>query len=478
MGKFTDLPISTKLFKNLDEESLTASFAAMENAFITEAGGISRFPGMRVFKDFGNGAPVYLGSINNDMISVSSDGNSHRLDKTANSSAIPGAQVLGGRRVIFTKDKSNLYMAAGSQIIAYDGEKNTVLSDDAPNASHVAAINSFLIANEVETQLWFNSGAADPRTWDGQDVFAADAKPDNVTALIITDFNEIIAAGPESIQQYDRLVGGTSPFILRWSVGDGVSEPYTTIFADNAVWALNQAHEFCRYSGQTGAVQSGDVGRDIASKFNVAHNDTFDNAWAAPIYANGENFIILQLPTATNDYGSKGITYLFDIRQNKACQLYGWDDDKKLPNLWPGVSILKLWGRTYIGGYGKIYELTDNVDKKPTDYSIDNEKMRMYLRTAHYSDLGLIRIDSVKVTMKRGKGQFGSKPRIGMRVNRDDRGFGLWQWMELGESGHNNMVLYFGDQGEGDTWQFEFLITDDIQVEIRKIEAEVTPIVR
>lgn len=472
MGKFTEIPIKTELFKNLDEAALTSSYAALEGAFINEAGGITRFPGLTTFADFGNASPVYLGKMNNDMIAVTGDGKVRRIDKKANVKALPGPPVLGRRRVTFGQGTSSLYLAAGSRIIDCDGEKLEVLSDDAPNATHVAVLNNYVLANEVETQFFHNSGAGAPRSWDGLDIFAADTKPDNVTCMIVTDFGELIVGGPDSIEQYERLTGGDAPFARRWSIGDGISEPDTLIYEDNAFWALNKAYEFSRYSGQSGQVVSSEIEKDILSKYDLSHVDSFDNAWAAGLHVKGQTFIVLQFPSATNDYGSLGITYALDVRQSKIFQLYGWDDVQKIPAVWPGVSILNMWGRTYVGGHGRVYELPAN------GYSIDNKVCRFYARTAHYANLGLIRVDSIRVTLKRGVGSYTASPKFGMRVNRDDNGFGQWQWLEMGKSGDKDFVLYFADQGDGDTWQFEFLVTDDCPLEIRKIEAEVTPLVR
>lgn len=472
MGKFVELPIGSKLFKNLDPAALTSTFTALENALVNEAGGLTRLPGMVEFSDLGHKEPVYLSTLHNDMIACSGDGNVIRLDKNANKDTIPGPQVLGGKRVIFTADSSNLYMTAGSRIIGYDGSQLAVISKDAPLASHIGFSNNYLLANEVDTQFFFNSNAGDTSAWDGLDVFIADAKPDNVTAILITDFNEIIVAGPDSIEQYDRLIGGTAPFVRRWSVGDGISEPYTLIFADNAAWALNQFHEFSRYSGQTGQIVSGDIAKDILTKYTAESLDNFMDAWAASLRIKGQTFILLQFPKASNDYGGNGITYLLDIRQSKFCQLYGWDTKMGIPALWPGVSILSLWGKTFIGGYGKIYRITDDA------YNIDGDPMRFYVKSAHYNELGLIRIDSIRVTIKRGVGTYETAPKLAMRINRDDQGFGKWQYIDLGKSGNNHFVAYFGDQGEADTWQFEFAVTDDCPIEIRKIEAETTPLVR
>lgn len=473
MGKFVDLPISSKLFLNIDESALTSTYAAVENAFVTEASGITRFPGLRLFADFGHQLPVYLGSMANDLMAVSGDGIVRRLDKNATISVIPGPQVLGGRRVNFAKDRSQLYMTAGSRIIVYDGIENKVLSDAAPNASHIAVTNNFVLANDMETQFFQNSNAGQPTVWDGQDIFAATARPDNINALLVTDFNEIIVTGPDSIEQYAPLVGGTVPFTLRWSVGDGISEANTLMFADNAVWGLNQHHEFTRYSGQTGQVVSGDIEKNIMAKYSAAHLDSFDDAWAAPIHIKGQTFILLQFPQAQNDYGSKGVTFLLDVRQNKWLQLYGWDNVNMLPAIWPGISVLRLWGRTYIGGAGKIYELTEET------YNTGGSPQRMYLRTAHYSELGLIRIDSLRLTLKRGLGSYTQAPQLGLRVNRDNQGFGNWQWIDLGLTGHNQFVQRtLGEQGDGDTFQFEFMCSDDCPIEIRKIEAETTPLAR
>lgn len=472
MGKFNELPISTKLFKNIDESALTDSYAALENAFITEAGGVTRFPGLKTFVDFGNKAPIYLGTIHQDLIAVGGDGRVRHVNKNGNFKIPPGPQVLGGRRVIFDHDKSNTYMAAGAQIIAYDGSALTVLSDSAPNATHVGCINSFVIANEVNSERFFYSDAGDPRTWEGINVFSATARPDDITAMVVTDFNEIIVAGLDSIEQFNPLLGGTVPFIRQWAIGDGLSEPYTFCFLDNAVWGLNKLHEFTRFSGQSGQVMSGDIGKDIADKFIIKHNGSFEDAWASPLIIKGQAFALLQLPKAKNNYGSLGVTYLLDIRKNKYCELYGWDNVLQLPALWPGVSVQKIWGRTYIGGYGKIYELTENA------YNIAGDVSRLYARTAPYSEMGLIRIDSMRVTMKRGVGNYTKDPKLAMRVNRDGRGFGRWQFINMGKAGDNNFMGFFGDQGDGYTWQFEFMVTDDCDVEIRKIEAETTSMVR
>ena len=45
------LPISGELFENVDETQITESMAAMENCFVSESGGHSKFPGLTAFSD-------------------------------------------------------------------------------------------------------------------------------------------------------------------------------------------------------------------------------------------------------------------------------------------------------------------------------------------------------------------------------------------------------------------------------------------
>jgi hypothetical protein len=468
MGQWREIPLARKLFKNVGENSLTSAYAALENCFVTEAGGVSRFPALKDFADIDGESDIYINKYRNDMISVGQDGAVHRIDQNANVERIDGVPVLGGRRCTFGRSSSALYMAAGDQIIRFDGEKTSVLSKDAPLTTHVGVIDNYVMAIEAGSGRFHHSDANAPTVWSPLNVFAADGRGDDLTSMLINPFNEILMAGEESIEQFERYAGGTTPFFRRWSIADGISEPYTLCFSDNSAWGLNEDIEFVRIGGQTSQDVSQDVSKEFQARYSLGHLSSLNRAWAHEIKIKGQKFVLLQSPEASNEYGGKGVTYCFDVRQGRWFQIYGWDDTKGVPALWAGRSVFKMWGKTFVGGQGKIYELDTNT------YRNDGQVQRVYARTAHFAEALPSRIDRVRVHLERGVGTHSAQSTIVMRVNKDGKGFGRGQYMNLGKAGDNEMVLELGAQGIADTWQFEFSCTDDTAFEMRKFRIEVT----
>lgn len=472
MPQWVDVPLNRKLFKNVDEEVITSTYAGLENCFVTESNGISRFPGLKEFCDLPSDSDIYLGRYENDLIAVGSDGQVFRVNSEGKTTKIPGTPVGGGDRVSFSRTRDGLMLAAGAQIIKYDGTETKVLSQDAPLSSFVGFIDGYVLAVEKNSGRFQNSKVNDFGTWEPLDTFAVDGSPDDINAMIITPFNEILLSGEESLEQYERYVGSQVPFFRRWAVADGISEPWTLCFADNASWGLNVRREFVRLSGQTTQSVSDDIQREIEHRYSFANLGAFNKAWAAPCYVKGQKFIIFQSPDATNNYGTKGFTGVFDIRRGWWFEIFGWDASNGVPTLWPGRSIFSLWGKTFAGGQGKIYE----VD--PSTYNNDGQTQRAYLKTAHFDTAGTMRVDGVRITLKRGVGSYEYSPKIMFRSNPDNKGWNNWQYRELGKIGEDLLFIEFGAQGTADTWQFEIYMTDDAPFEIRRMQIDAAKVLR
>lgn len=472
MPQWVDVPLNKKLFKNLDEEALTSTFGALENCYVTESNGLSRFPGLKEFVDLDSEAYIHLSRYENDLIGIGEDGQTFRVNTGGSSQKIDGTPVSGGERVSFARTRDGLMTAAGAQIIKFDGTKNKVLSKDAPLSSFVGFIDGYVLAVEKDSGRFQHAEINNFGVWNPLDTFAVDGSPDNINAMLITPFNEILFAGEESLEQYERYVGSDVPFFRRWAVGDGISEPWTLCFADNAAWGLNGRKEFVRLSGQTTKSVSDDIQKDIEHRYSLGNLGSMNKAWAAPCYIKGQKFIILQSPEATNSYGTKGFTGVFDIRRGQWFEIYGWDAANGVPTLWPGRSIFSLWGKTFVGGKGKIYELDPNT------HNNDGDVQRVYCRTAHYDTAGTMRVDGIRLTIKRGVGNYETSPVITFRANPDNRGWGLWQQRELGKTGADMLFVEFGAQGTADTWQFEIGMTDDAPFELRRMQLDAAKVIR
>lgn len=456
------IDLDTKWFTNVDETALTRAMAALENGYVTEANGLSRFPGLKLFADFGGEQPVYIEDFGaKDMIAVTG-GRVFRLDESGAYDDVTDVPVTGGRRVVFAETDKSLLMAAGGSIVEFPGTRTRLLSDQAPPATHVAFIDNFAIAGEMDSDRWQYSAAGQYDQWDPLDSFAATGAPDNITAIMVTPFRELLFAGPKSIEQYERLPSGDPPFFRRWAVGEGNVAPYTMMFADNASWCINSLYELVRLSGQVSQSNSDAIGRTLKKI------DNWDEAWASDMQVVGQKFILLVAPHATNTYGTKGVTLIYDYRQKKWSSLYGWDPVACQPAAWPGWSYKDLWGRSFVGARGKIYELTED-----SRYIAGNIS-RFLMRTAHLSQLGEIRIDRMRIRVKRGTGTYTTAAKIGLRANRDNKSLSPWRHKSLGLAGQREMNIEFPGFGAAHTWQFEIEVTDDTPVEIVKLEAQLT----
>lgn len=461
---WTPLPLDQPLFLNVDEDAVVGFMTAIENGYQNEFGGHSRFPGLVEFAQLPDKGRVVLHDWNGDMIAATSSGQMYRIDRNANVTDVTGVPISGGRRTIFAKTDREILAAAGGSIVRLRTGKTEILSGDAPQASHVGWIDGFTVAPEINSNRFFHSAAGAPDQWDPLDVFSADGNPDNINSLMITPFREVMVGGPESMEQFESTRAGDVPFFRRWSTGDGVATPYAMIFADNALWTINKLYEFVRTSGQVSVAMSSEIGRLLEAI------DDWSEAWIGgfpdnPLHIEGQKFIIIQAPNATNVYGTKGITFLFDYRNRRWYELYGWDIDNGVPVRWPGWSHWPLWNKVFVGGEGVIYELKSGV------YNNGGNLQRWLTRTSHIAEGREIIINRFRLRMKRGIGGNTGAARIQVRCSRDGKPFGPWITRTLGLAGERKQTVEFGGFGAADTFQFEIMSTDDANIQL--IAAEI-----
>jgi hypothetical protein len=465
MSVSRDISISDKLFLNCKESCLTGGTAALENAYQNELGGISRFPGLKSFATLSGNANTYLHEWQEDLIAVSGS-RIWRVDKNGVTTEVTGVQLSGKNRVVFDRTPNELIMAAGGPILRLAAGHTELLSADAPESTHVGYVGGYVLATETNTGLIYNSAANNFQSWSPLDVFAIDSKPDFVNAMIITPFNEILLSGKDSLEQWEQLPAGSVPaFQYRWSIGQGNYVPYSLTFADNGVWNINRDQELVRSSGQLAQQVSDSIHGGVLEPV-----DDFSDAWCCPIMVAGQKFVMVQIPHATNIYGTTGITVLYDYRQHKWFSLFGWDNDLALPKIWPGVSYYRLWGKHFIGAAGKIYELST------TTYANGGDLQRVLWRSGN-QDLGEIRIDNLMLRLKRGVGESNTKRKLmRLRVSFDGKPWTKWRKQDLGLYGENVAWVDFGQMGCGNTFQVEIDMTDSAEFELVKMRVLYTPL--
>jgi hypothetical protein len=447
------------MYQNSNESILSKAVADVENAFANQAGGFSRFPGVVPFVDLPSAERVYLSEWRDNLIAATDAGKVYRIGKGGGVEDVTGVPLSGGKRAIFTSTEDQLVAAAGGPILNLSSDKTRLLHGNAPNSTHVVFVDGYLIAIEPYSGRFQFCDPGAYETWNPLSVFTANGKSDDLTAVVVTPFRELLMAGPDSIEQYERLPNGDQPFSRRWTTGEGVQFPYTLVADKSGTYGINGRFEFVRFYGQV----SQDQGADVDLVFESI--DDWTEAWASEVSVQGQKFIVLQAPFATNKHGTKGVTMLLDYRARKWSHLYGWDDDVSAPTRWPVWSLQRKWGHIYAGVEGGIARLD------ASSYQVLGKAQSFLIRSAHVSKFGPSRIDDLRIRLQRGDGPYqGKEPRVAIRVNRDNLGFDQWQYEPLGRHGERTMVINFGGQGDANSWQFEIRVTDDVPVEFVGME--------
>ncbi len=458
------IDLSARLFTNVDEAVLRKASAAIENAFINEAGGQSRFPGLADFATLAGNSPVYLWDWQEDLIAVTNS-RWYRVSSAGVVTDVTGVPLTGGRRPVFDKTPSELVAAAGGPIIRLRDATTEKLSDEAPDTTHVQYIDGYLTAIETDTGLFAHSEVDDGESWDPLDTFAANGKPDNLVGMLITPHRELMLAGPDSLEQFERLPQGSLPFFRRWALAKGVKAPYTMIAEDGGLWFVNKGYEFVKVVGQSEQQNAVDIGKSLEGI------DDWTDAWADSMRVAGQKFIILQIPHASNGYGTKGVTFLYDFKKKKWSQLYGWDQASATPIKWPGWSYRPMWGRHFVGGNGKVLELREDT------FTNDGQMQRFLGRTGHIDAWGDSTVNNLRMRMKRGTvaqaGADDPPPYIELRVKRDGMEWSPWKKKSMGAAGDKSFFLEFGPQGTAMSWQWEWRVTANVDVQLVALWADV-----
>jgi hypothetical protein len=458
--RWQDIPIDKKVLTNVNETALQIHNAAMENAYLTELGNIKDFPRLREVMDIPGNKDVYMEEWQGDLV-ASSGGRTYRIDLAElKADDLTGAVLNGAGRTIFAPTEDQLVMAAGGGVIRLRGKKTEELGDNPPEATHVAFVRGYLVLNNPRSQQFKYAAPGQYDDIPDLNVYSAESRPDNITALIVDEVGELIVGGHQSLEQFDTVANGDSPFQQRWDLSGGLRRDaqYTLLAASNRVWGINKDDEFVAYTSQADSSQSRAIQRSLT---NIRD---WRGSWAAEILVDGQSFILLQIPNAENVYGSKGITLLHDYNKGRWSTIYGWDDDKGEPAVWQGVSYKKFDGRYLVGGKGKIYELVPEGD---------GLNRRVLYRSGHLRARGKndLSVERMRISLRRGDAAVGeSAPIVSIRAKKNNKSWSRWIRKSLGKTGQHDMVAMFSGMGMARTWQFEIAVTDDVPVEIAGME--------
>lgn len=479
MVQWADFPLNGKLNTSNAEVLLHRAMAAIENGYPNDGGGQSRFPGLEYFSQF----PCersYPFTFNGNLYAGTDTGRLYRISINGEAQDVTNVPISGGKRWTFAaSDDNQLMMAAGGPIVRLTGRETSLLSRLAPNTTHVGFLDGYALALEDGNRFRYSS-PNDISDWsDAQAFFSANARAGSANGLFVTPFRELLISKLSSIEQWETLSNGDKPFDRRWASGLGLAHPYTMVPDATGTYGVNEKLEFVRFAGQVSQDQSADV------SLTLSRVDDWTEAWAQEVSMFGSRFIVLQMPFATNAYGTKGITMCLDYRNAKWMFLYG-PLENGLPTRWPGWGFAKAYNRTFVGVPSGVAEISNQI------YTMLGEDMRFLIRTPVVTKFGPSRIDDIRLRLQRGDGlSYQSLRRermqgylrenrsglmreapppqdslIGLRCNPDGEGFGEWLFESMGDHGQNQPVINFGAMGSAESWQFEIMCAANAPVEI------------
>lgn len=478
MVQWAEFPIGGRLWLAGDETLTRTAMTMLENVIPNDAGSYSRFPGIERFASFPS-TKTYVREYRGELYAGTETGRLWRITAGREAVDVTGTPVSGGQRWTFAETEDALLMAAGGPIIQLSGNQTKLLSPIAPSTTHVAYMDGYAMALQLNSNRWNHSSSTDTTDWDPLDYFAANAVGENANFLVVTPYREILIGGPKHIEQWETLPNGDRPFDRRFPTGQGCAYPYTLITDATGTYGVNARQEFVRFAGQISQEQGEDIGMALAMV------DDWSEAWGAEMSMFGSRLMCLVAPNATNFYGTRGLAFCFDYRAKKFSLLYG-PIRNGVPTGWPVTSFARCYNKVFCGVPGGVGVFDTEL------YQQLGEEMMATVRSPHVDKFGPSRVDKVRLRLKRGTGipdrplrrethaPYTREPgrqllreaglpqqgKLGFRVNRDNKGFDRWQWISTGAKGQNEMVAELGGQGSAHTWQFEFCLTDGVPLEL------------
>lgn len=458
------LPINQPVYTNVDDVSLSGRTPERHDTFRNNAGATVRRPGFSQYFDLGTAAPVdglYNWEEQSLIIAVSG-GNVYKKTETGDVTTLGSDLLLREKRPTFANFGDTLYTANGGDIVKITSSTAAALTDaNIPdNVTHVAAFDTYLLANEGGTGRMHYSDVLDPETWSANFVTAEQA-PDDLMA-IHTQRSRIFLVGTRTIEAWYN--DGVTPFvpINGGVVSTGTRAPHTIQWIRDSFYWLNEHREVARSAGQSYEVLSSPVADMLVQARTVS------DAIADYQTDGGKNLYVLSLPS----YGDYGKTIVYDVEKNEWQGEWNyWDSTNARYERYRGncYVFVPAWNKHLIGdkSNGLVYyiDFTNHQDNGAT--------MRSAWLTGNIDHgTGREKISrEIRFRVLRGEGSVNSEPELMIRWrDNGNQEWGNTHYLGLGKLGDYDYYVSLRRLGKYRSRQYELSVTDDTPVTIADAE--------
>jgi hypothetical protein len=467
------LPINMPVNETVSEASLTQQSPYLMNGFLTEVGSTQKRPGLEEFVDLTGSSGVYglywwpeadtvIALVDRKIYRVNEDGNFYE------SPALPQAgffttpfQPATSQRTSFATDGTTLSVANGGKLFVTEkidwindptyADFPTFAPANSPsNATYVAAMNQYTLANNLGEAAVNFSDVGDATTWAALDFFTAELRGDNVTAIFATVWNELYVFGNNSLEiWYDDGTTPWRPFSGAHSIRGTIS-PATIALTDNEFYYLDTSRRVVKLVNREVA--------DISQPINgvLQGLSTFEDAIADYMDIGGYSFYVISFPT-------EEVTFAYNATLDTWSRWGYWNSTTGTHEHWLGRShcFADKWGAHLVGDRrnGKIYKLSFD------SYDDAGSVMRVIRRTGHidHGTSNKKRNRYVNFKFRKGDGiPSGDEPYVVVRWRDDDKaGWRNERQIPLGKIGDTEFIHRMSRTGIYRTRQYEILMSEN-----------------
>lgn len=387
------------------------------------------------------------------------NGNLSHLSLAANT-------TLNGRgRPVFTETEVFLVVAGGSDIqkITISGNVSSRLGGSPPQATHIAANSSRLLANDTtvdKTKVRFSGISQGTVVTTGHEnwsvgtlsdggFFTAEARPDNVVA-VYENTNEIFVWGTDNFQVF--VPDSSAIFAPAATREFGTIAPYSIIKKDQDFFWLDQHKRFVYSDGRTFKNLEKPIKKKLDSLSVVS--DCF-----------GYRVLIGHIDCFVWTFPTAGVTFAYQVDGGWS-EWHGWDINQS--NFKPFQVLSHHLRRD--GGINVVGTIDGHVGK---------------ISQSAYSDLGELivsRVDSgfinhgtfnrkhcKRLTITARRGENSSAP-VGRLQWRDDTGvFGNDLFVDFGSTGDYETTKEFNSLGYYRNRQWRWIFSDSVNQSLIRV---------